>query len=227
MKLLNKLFRKKSIIKNRKVTKARFLYLYIIFGSIAGLGYFIASLFLDYPKHLALTPLYLLVLFVVGRFLMKNWKLIWLYVRDMEQGKLLLFLNDNTHWSEEHKMKVINWVYLRRKTIRKETHAEISKKVMDGQELTKAEKKMFKFRSVYCPQQIKLSFNEALLIYALIWAHNNIQVLDDELRAIMDLTDEHILAFDLKKEYSKAGGNEYEKYMEIGKRVSENLNGEK
>lgn len=223
MKWFNK-FRNKSIIRNRKVTKARFLYLYVIIGSILGLVYFFLSLFLDLPKHLALTPIYLLVGFVAYRFLIKNWKLIWLYVMDSEQGQLLLFLNENTHWEESHKRKVINWVYLKRETIRKETHAAISKKVMDSEELSAKEKKIYFFKSVYCPQQIKDGFNEALLVNALIYAHQNIQILDDELREIMHLTDEHILAFDLKTQYRKAGGNEYEKYMEIGIRNSENLN---
>jgi len=212
--------RKKSIIKNRKVTRARFLYLYVIIGSIAALVYFMCALYFDFPKHYSLTPLYLLFGFIAYRFIAKNKKLIWLYIRDIEQGRLLLFLNDTTHWTEDHKMKVIKWVYLRRKTVRKETYAEISNKVLEGKELTKWEKKMYSFRSVYCPQQIQLGFNEALLVNALIYAHQNIQVLDDEIRKIMNLTDEHILAFDIQREYKTAGGDEYEKYMEIGKKVT-------
>jgi len=212
--------RNKSIINNRKVTKARFLYLYIICGAIAGLAYFIISLVFDLPKHFALTPIYLLIGFIVCRFMVKNWKLIWLYVRDVEQGRLLLFLNDHTHWSEEHKMKVIKWVYLRRKSIRKETFAIIAQKVMEGKELTPEEKKGYKCKAVYCPQQIKDGFNEALLVNALIYAHNNIQVLDEDLRDIMNLTDDHIIKFNLVREYKKAGGDDYEKFMEIGKRVT-------
>ena len=97
MKWLSNLFkRKQTIVKDRKVTKARFLYLYVIFGSILGFLYFISALIFDFPKHWALTPAYLIVLFLVGRFFMKNRKLIWLYIRDMEQGKLLMFLDDTT-----------------------------------------------------------------------------------------------------------------------------------
>lgn len=222
-KWLNKLFGKR-IQKSRKVTRAKFFYLYVIIGSIAGLSYFIAAIFLGLPKHWALSPLYLLGGFIVGRFLMKNWKLMLLYVSDVSQGKLLMFLNDNTHWNDEQKIKVINWVYLKRKTVRKETFAKISEKVRTNIAITDEEKSKYGYKSVFCPQQIQLGFNYALLIHALIYAHNNIQVLDDELRDLMELTDDHILCFDILKEREKAGGAEFDKYMEIGKRVSENLN---
>jgi hypothetical protein len=223
MKLLSNLFKKKEKIQNRKVTKARFLYLYTIFGAIFGLAYFMLSFFVDIPWHWALSPLYGIVLFVVGRFVIKNWKLILLYVRDIEQGSLLLYLNDNTHWSEKHKMKVINWVYLRRKTVRQETYAKITGKLMDEGSLSKEEARKLKYRSVYCPQQIKDGFNEAMLVHVLIYAHRNIQVLDDDLREIMSLTDENMLAFSLSKEAEKATSKKYQKMMETGKRVSENL----
>lgn len=228
MKWLNKLlnrFKNKIHVRSRKVTKAKFLYLYIIIGAPIGLGYGIVSLFVDIlPTYLAFTPLYLLVGFAFYQLLVKNWSVIWLYIRDVEQGKLLLFLNKNTHWNKERKLKVVAWVYLRRKTIRQETHAEISAKVMEGTTITNIEKKSYGFKVVICPQQILLGFNEPMLVNALIYAHNNIQVLDQELRDIMELTDEHILAFDLNKEFKKAGGDEYLKYMEIGERMSQNLN---
>jgi hypothetical protein len=227
MKIFKKLFsRDKKIIQNRKVTKARFLflYLYVIFGSVSGLSYFIASIFLGWVKHFALSPVYLLFLFFILRFFYRNWRLIWMYIIDMERGKLLLYLNKRTHWSEEHKMKVIKWVYLGRRKVRNETQLKIAKKVMDKQELTDKEKKYSKYTSVFCPQQVKDGFNEAMLVDALIYAHTNIQVLDDELRDIMNLTDDHILKFDLRTEYLKAGGEQYEKYREIGKRKSEELN---
>jgi len=223
MKWLNKL-RNKGIVKNRKVTRARFLYLYIIFGSIAGFSYLMVALVLDLPKHFALTPVYLLVLFIAYRFLVKNWSMIWLFVRDTEQGRLLLYLNESTHWEDEHKMKVINWILLRRNRVRKETHAAISAKIMDGTGITKGEAIKFKYKSVYCPQQILDGFNEALLVNALIYTHQNIQVLDGELRDIMNLSDDHMLKFDLYKEFEKAGGNEYNKYMEIGLKQSQKQN---
>jgi hypothetical protein len=220
-----KLFRrKKSIIQNRKITKARFLYLYVIFGSIAGLLYFIASLFRGWPKHFSLTPVYLLFAFIILRFLYLNWRMIWFYIIDVDRGKLLLFLNKSTHWSESHKMKVTKWVYLGRRKIRKETRERISKKIMDGEDLTDKEKKLIKHTSVFCPQQVKESFNEAMLVNALIYAHENISPLDDELRDIMNLTDDHILKFDLMTEANKAGLSEYNKMIETGKRKSEELN---
>ena len=226
MKLLNRLFGgNKGIIKNRKVTRARFLYLYVIISAIVGLAYFFTSFFIEgLPKLAALTPLYLIVGFVLYRFLVKNWKLIGLYISDMEQGRLLLFLNKSTHWTDDQKLKVVRWVYLKRRTVRKETHAKITNKLIENGELSKRESKMIAFKSVGCPQQMMLGFNEALLIHALIYAHQNIQILDEDLREIMKLTDEHILAFNLQSEYKKAGGSEYEKYMEIGKKNSEKLN---
>ena len=80
------------------------------------------------------------------------------------------------------------------------------------------------YKVVFCPQQIKLGFNEAMLINALIYAHQNILTLDDELRDIMNLTDDNILAFDIMKEAKKAGYDEYERLVEIGKRKSQELN---
>lgn len=219
-----KKFWKRDRIKNRKVTRARFLYLYIIFGSITGLVYFITSLVIGLPKHWAFTPVYLLAALVAYRFLRKNWKLLWLYVRDVEQGRLLLFLNEHTHFEETHKLKLINWVYLRRRTIRQETKLAILKKFSDGIGLSNKEMKMLKFKVVFCPQQLKESFNEAVLVNALIFAHENIQILDDELRSIMELTDNNMLAFDLNAEYKKCTDDKYKKLMKVGKNIAERLN---
>ena len=217
-----KLFKTNSI-RNRKITKAKALYYYVIFGSVAGLIYFVASLILDWPWHWSFSQIYLLVTFVLYRFTRKNWKLIWLYIVDMEQGRLLLFLNDYTHFSEEHKMKLIKWVYPGKRQIRVETKSELMNKVMSGGELDKYEKKIVRYKTVFCPQQLKESFSEAMLVNALIYAHNNIQILDVELRKIMNLTDEHILAFDLNKEYEKAKDAKYHKLIERGMKNAEKL----
>lgn len=215
---------KKDFIHNRKVTKARFLYLYTIFGSIVGLVYFVLSIFWGWPKFLALSPVYLIILFIVFVFLRKNLKVIWFYVINVERGKMLMFLNRATHWEDEHKIKVANWIYPGRKKIRKEVHDILTKKVMDKEELTAIEKKMFGFTPVFCPQQIKDGFNQALLVHVLIYGHQNIQPLDEELREVMNLTDDNILKFDIMAERKKAGGNEFDKFMEIGKRRAEELN---
>lgn len=214
---------KADSLKSREVTRSAFLYYYIIFGSMGGLFYFIAALIFDLPKILALTPVFLLVGFVLIRFFIANKKVIWMYISDMERGKLLNYLNDYTHYSEEHKAELINWVYLKRGSIRAEIKAEIMNKVYDGQELTNIERKQLKKKTAKCPQQIKDGFNEALLVHILIYANDNIQVLDDELMDIMELTVDRMLSFDLQKEYQKAGGDQYKKYIEIGERRSKEL----
>jgi hypothetical protein len=220
-----KLF-KNNIIRNRKVTKARFLYLYVIFGSITGLVYFVASIFQGWPKHFALSPVYLLASFLVLHFLYKNWKLIWFYIINVERGKLLLFLNKSTHWEETHKIKVANWVYPSGNKLRKEIHDLLVKKAMDGDELSKIEKRLLKREVIICPQQLRIGFNEAMLVNALIYAHRNIKPLDADIRDIMNLTDDHILKFNLMREYHKARGDEYDKFIEIGKRKSAELSAE-
>lgn len=224
MKLFNIIKSKlgfRSQIKNRKVTKARFFYIYMIFGSVAGLLYFIASLVYDLPKHWSFSPLYMLFCVIALRFILKNWKLIGIYINDVEQGKLLLYMNKNTHWSEEHKLKVLNWVYLKKNQIRTETYL----KLVESKEYSNAsgDKKLSKLKPVSCPQQLKDGFNEALLVQTLIYAHTNIQVLDQELRNIMSLTDENMLAFDINKEFDKCKDVKYRKYMEVGKKKANEL----
>lgn len=91
---------------------------------------------------------------------------------------------------------------------------------MDGKDLTQEEKRMYKKKVLMLPQQIKDGFNEAMLVYVLIFAHRNILVLDNEVREIFNLTDENILSFDIMKEYEKAGGKEYQRLIDIGERKS-------
>lgn len=222
---IRKLFRKNKI-GNRRVTKARFLYLYVIFGSTAGLIYFVFSLFAGFPWHWSLTPIYLLAAWLAIRFIYKNWTLIWIYISDIERGKLLLFLNEHTHYSEPHKLMVIDWVYLKRRTIRLETWQELSHKALEGKTLSNEEKRLLKYRVVICPQQVKDGFNEAVLVNALIYAHNNIQVLDKEIRRIMHLTDHNMLAFDLGAEHDKCLNQKHQKLIEIGKNASKKLSGD-
>ena len=62
---------------------------------------------------------------------------------------------------------------------------------------------MAKRRPVACPQQLLDSFNKAMLVNALIYAHTNIHLLDDHLRDLLELTDENMANFDLKKEIDR------------------------
>ena len=62
--------------------------------------------------------------------------------------------------------------------------------------------------------------NKAILINALIDAHKNISVLDDELREILELTDENMEKFNMSREINRCKKQEYaknyDKLMEIG-----------
>ena len=219
-----KLFKRRNNgMKSRKVSKARFLYLYIIFGSISSLVYFVLAILKGWPKHYGLTPFYLILAFLVVWFFYKNWKMIWFFVIDVDRGKLLLFLNKATQWEEGHKKTVAKWVYLDRRHIRDETFKRISKKAMDGEKLTKLEKKLYKKKVIMLPQQVTMHINEALLVHSLIFAHRNIHPLDQELREIMNLTDDNMLAFDIEKEAKKAGLDEYERLVERGKKRAQEL----
>lgn len=223
MKWLSKIFNKQSL-EDRKVTKSKFLFRYLIFSGIAFVAYSVTALVLDLIWYPALTPFALLLLFVVYRFLVANWTLMRIYIGDMEQGKLLMYLNDATHFTMEHKLRVVKWVYLKRKTIRREEHAEISNEIMEGYEVTPDVRKRLKYKQVFCPQQLRDGFNEALLVHVLIHAHNNILVLDPKLRDIMNLTDENMLAFDITKEYDKCKDDNYKKKLKIGQKAAEKLN---
>lgn len=209
----------RSKITNRNVTKARFLYLYIIFGSIAGLLYFFVSLYFDWPKHLALSPLYGLVAYVIFKFIYKNSGTIWNYIVDMEQGKLIMYMNYRTSFEDDHKNRAAKWVYLKRKTVRHETYLLIMQKLHDGREITEEEKAILKYKTVSCPQQLKDGINEAIFVDVLIYAHENIQVLDSEVRRIMNLNEDNILAFDLNREIDRCRADKYKKYKEVGEKV--------
>lgn len=219
---VKKLFKKKPKVENRKVTKSRYLYWYIVFGSGLSLVYFIFSLFAEsLPWHYALTPFVLLIGYVAYRMASKNRKLIWLYISDVEQGKLLLYMNKYMHFEEEHKMRLLNWVYLRPKTVRMHTQLEIRNRVMEGKDVSEEEKVLLRYKPIACPQQLRDGWNEAMLVETLIYAHTNIQVLDADLRDEMKLTDENILAFDLQEEYKKATDRKYQKMLEIGRKNDE------
>jgi len=222
-------------IKNRAITKARFLYLYFVIAGIAMFVYALASVILRYFTDIKLSlwytplPIVLLLFWFLGIMTVKNYKMFWLFIRDVEQGRLMLHLIDSTHFGQLHRDKLVQWVYLRRKSIRNETWLKLSNKVRDGIELTKEEKKQFKYKVRVCPQQILDGVNKAILVNALIWAHKNICVLDDELRDILELTDENIDKFDMGREIdrcrTKAYQEDYQRRMKIGlEGLKENVN---
>jgi hypothetical protein len=100
-------------------------------------------------------------------------------------------------------MKLINWVYLRRKRVRNETSLRLRDKVMNGEKLNPEERVLIRYKAVICPQQLLDGFNKAHLVNALIYAHVNIHLLDQELRDILELTDENMFSFRMNDEIEK------------------------
>lgn len=210
--------------RNRKVTRAKMLYWYFIFSGITMFLYAISCLFTGLPYIYVLAPLAALIGYFVLISLVKNWKLIWLYIRDVDQGKLLLYLNKNTNFSTPHKLKLVHWVYLRKNTVRNERWLELGDKVRNGNELTLEEKVEYRSRVVYCPQQVRDGVNEAILINALIFAHIQIHVLDDNIRNILNLTNDNMNSFDLQREINRCKvTEEKEKADEYAKKGMEIL----
>lgn len=213
---------------NRNVVKASFLYYYIIFGGAIGIVYAIVSVFITgLPFWIAFVPAIGLFAYFIGLFIVRNWKLFWLYLRDMDQGRLLIYLNERTHFQEKHKMNVVRWVYPRRNNIRNEKWVELGNKLRDGKTLSKEEKRQYSYKKVGCPQQLVDGFNQALLVDALIYAHRNIRTLDNEIRDIMFLTDENILSFNLQAEVNKCRTKESRDEIERLTRIGEKKIAEK
>lgn len=189
--------------RTKSITKAKLLFMYIIGAGIVSFIYAISCLFTGLSFWYAALPYSLLIIYGIAVFIWKNWKMIWVFIQNVERGRLLMFLNANTHFEYAHKMKVIEWVYPRNNSIRNERRIKIGAKLHTGQALSDNEKKELRKSVVTCPQQLLDGFNKTMLVNALIWAHTRIQVLDDEIREIMELTDENIEAFDIYKEIAK------------------------
>lgn len=119
---IKNIFRKRNKIANKNVERSNYLYHLILWGFPAGLIYFTISLFTSLPWWPSLSALYIIVLFISIRLLLDNWLLMWLFISDTRQGRLLFRLNERTMWSKEHKLKFVKWTYLNRGTIRSETH---------------------------------------------------------------------------------------------------------
>lgn len=209
----------------RNVAKATVLYYYIIIGGGVGIVYAIVSVFAGWPIIWAFSPVFGLLTYFVGLFVVKNWKLFWLYLRDIDQGRFLIRLNEATHFEESHKLRVVQWVYPRYNQVRNERWVSVANKIRERIALNDVEKEIYAMKKVGCPQQLIDGINQAILIDSLIYAHRNIRSLDAELRGIMNLTDENILAFDLQREVNKCrtkeGQKEVERLLNIGKKKSE------
>lgn len=189
--------------RNRSITRAKVLYWYVISAGISMFMYGVSCVFTGLPWYYGVSPIALLVVYFVLYFIRKNWSLIWIYIKDVDQGKLLLHVNTNTNFEETHKRKLIQWVYLSRNRVRNERWLLLSEKVRIGEKLTMEETVEYKSKVVYLPQQLRDGINEAILINALIFAHLQIHILDDNCRSILDLTDANIAKFDLQKEINR------------------------
>jgi len=217
---------KQKKFRSRSVTKAKLLFIYIVGAGIVSFLYAISCVFTGLSYWFAALPYSLLILYGIGVFIWKNWRMIWVFVQNIERGRLLMLLNNSTAFEYSHKMKVIEWIYPRKNQIRKEAWQELAQRpdiikqekrwfnnlsrIKDVQfedipihQLTKQEKRNLRKDIISCPQQLLDGVQKLILVRALIYAHENIQVLDDELRRIMELTDENIDAFDFQKEVAK------------------------
>lgn len=125
------------------------------------------------------------------------------FITDKKRGKLIMFLNQWTQFSEDHKSKLAKWIFPHKSEARLETKLRLGQKVSNGEELTKEEKSINKKRTVFCPQQLFDGINEALVINALKYSHINIKAIDQELRDKFNLTDFNMAAFDLQTEINK------------------------
>lgn len=190
---------KQKKFRSRSVTKAKLLFIYIIGGGIMSALYAVSCLFTGLSYWFAALPYSLLILYGIGVFIWKNWKMIWVFIQNVERGRLLMLLNNSTAFEYTHKMRVIKWIYPRKNQIRFERWQEIGQK----SDKSKEEIKEFGKNQVKCPQQLLDGVQKLILVRALIYAHENIQVLDDELRRIMELTDENIDSFDFLAEVGR------------------------
>jgi hypothetical protein len=185
--------------RNKSITKAKLLFIYIIGAGIISFIYAISCLFTGFPYSYAAIPYSILILYGIGVFIWKNWRMIWVFVQNIERGRLLMLLNNSTTFEYSHKMKVIEWIYPKKNQIRAERWQELGAKSERSKEIIKELRK----ERVKCPQQLLDGVQKLILVRSLIYAHENIQVLDDELRGIMELTDENIDSFDFLAEVGK------------------------
>jgi len=190
---------KQKTFRTRSITKAKLLFIYIIGAGMVSFIYAISCVFTGLSFWYAALPYSLLLVYAIGVFIWKNWRMIWVFIRNVERGRLLMLLNNSTEFEYSHKMKVIEWIYPVSGQVRLERWQELGQKT----DKTKSELKEFRRDQVKCPQQLFDGVQKLILVRSLIYAHENIQVLDEELRRIMELTDENIDAFDFLAEVGK------------------------
>lgn len=191
-------------------TKATVLYWYFMVGGVAGLVYGISCIWTGLPFVYAFSVMFLFIAWMAFKFLLRNFKVVWMGISDINRGRFLMHLSKMTEFSDDHKLKAVKWVYPRRGEIRNERLLFLNNKIYEGGELSKDERlELDSFsKRVTCPQQLLDGVQKAIFIDALIYSHENIEVLDDSIRDIMELTDERMAAFDLSFEIDKCRTSE-------------------
>lgn len=188
--------------RTKSITKAKALFIYFIFAGIVSVIYAVSCLFTGFSYWYAAIPYSLLIIYGLSIFVWKNWKMIWVFVQNVERGRVLVLLTNKSILEFNQRIELAEWIYPKRNQIRKERWQELGRKLLT-EGLTESEKKEINKKHVVCPQVMMDGVIKLTLVDFLIYAHENIQVLDDELREIMELSDEHIFSFDYDKEVAK------------------------
>jgi hypothetical protein len=223
--------------KGQRVTQMQLFYWGSIICGVSGFLYAISCIFTGLPYWHSILPVLLLLSYFPLVIIKKNFRAMAVYIFHPKRGRLLLYLNRPiiingirhyrpSHFSEEHKSRLLRWVYLSKNTVRKERWLFLGNKEKEGGKLTESEKKERGCKSVTCPQQLLDGFNKSILVDALIYAHKNIKPLDDNLREIMELTDENMDKFNIAVEIDRCRTDnrspKVKKYEEIGMKIIKN-----
>lgn len=237
--LKRKLLYKKAVwmSKGQRVTQMQLFYWGSIFCGVSGFIYAVSCIFTGLPYWYSFLPVLALLSYFPLIILKKNFRAMSVYIFHPKRGRLLLYFNRPiiangirhhrpSHFSEEHKSRLLKWVYLSRETARNERWLYLGNKVKKGKELTDIEKKEYQCKPVSCPQQLLDGFNKSILVDALIYAHKNIQPLDDNLRDILELTDENMDKFNIAVEIDRCKtdnrSEKVKKYEDIGMKIIKN-----
>ena len=140
--LKRKLLYKKAvwISKGQRVTQMQLFYWGSIICGVSGFIYAISCIFTDLPYWYSFIPVLLLVSYFPLIILKKNFRAISIYIFHPKRGRLMLYFNRPiivsgvrhyrpSHFSEEHKSRLLRWVYLSKKTVRNERWLFLGNKI--------------------------------------------------------------------------------------------------
>lgn len=198
-----RLFKRKGIQSDVKKVKQKFLFYFMLMSGLYMFGYFIASVVFGLNVLYTFIPIAIALVYVISFFAIKDFKFFTMFITNPKRGRLMLYLNANSHFDIEHKLEMVKWVYLGWRRVRIEKTLELSEQVRKGIKLSKEDQKLLHYKSVKLPMQLTDGFNEAITINALIYAHRNIKILDKGVRDKLNLTDENINKFNLQTEINR------------------------